>query len=86
MKILATLGENETIITIPKVTHGDGGIAKIYSSDKKMIKRLKGLFSDKIVSHIEDRGETVCLECAVDSRLITLRSAVPKRKNGDAGD
>jgi hypothetical protein len=68
--------EQETIIIIDR----NSDTAKLYSSDTRFRNRFRKLYGDRQVKTYSQNGEVVAEEFEVDKRLITFRSAVPKRR------
>ena len=68
--------EQETIILIDR----NSNTAKVYSSDTRYRNRFRKLYSDKQVKTYQQDGEVIAEEYEIDKRLITFRSAVPKRR------
>lgn len=70
------LEEQETVIQIDR----NSNIAKVYTSDTRYRNRFNKLFPDKKVKEHKMEGEVIAEEYELDIRLITFRSAVPKRR------
>jgi hypothetical protein len=68
--------EQETIIIIDR----NSDTAKLYSSDTRFRNRFRKLYGDRQVKTYSQNGEVVAEEYEVDKRLVTFRSAVPKRR------
>jgi hypothetical protein len=66
----------ETVILIDRTSN----TAKVYSSDTRYRNRFRKLYSDKQVKTYQQDGEVIAEEYEIDKRLITFRSAVPKRR------